>query len=315
MATQIVAPVYGAPEVLTLVDVELPPPGPGEVAVAVRAAGTNPVDYKRFGGLRGADPADLPMPVGLEVAGVVTAVGPDADGPAGPIHVGDEVIGYPVRGGYATEVVAPASAFVPKPAGLGFPEASGLMLAGATAVHCLDATGVSAGDTVVVHGAAGGVGLMVIQLARIAGARVIGTSSPGAANLLRAMGAEPVAYGAGLLDRVRALAPEGVDVALDMVGTDEALDVSIALVADRARIATIAGFARGPELGIKVLGAAPGADPGTEVRSAARLRLAELAGAGDLVVTVAATYPLDEAKVALNALIGGHTHGKIALIP
>jgi NADPH:quinone reductase-like Zn-dependent oxidoreductase len=129
------------------------------------------------------------------------------------------------------------------------------------------------------------------------------------------MGAEPVAYGAGLLDRVRALAPEGVDVALDMVGTDEALDVSIALVADRARIATIAGFARGPELGIKVLGAAPGADPGTEVRSAARLRLAELAGAGDLVVTVAATYPLDEAKVALNALIGGHTHGKIALIP
>ncbi|HEX7460310.1 MAG TPA: zinc-binding dehydrogenase, partial [Acidimicrobiales bacterium] len=165
---------------------------------------------------------------------------------------------------------------------LSFEEASGLMLTGTTAVHALT---------------------------------VIGTASERNHDDLRRMGAEPVAYGEGLLERITALAPEGVDAAFDTVGTDEALDVSVALVADRGRIATIAGFERGFELGIKVLGGAPGADPGVEIRDAARMELVRQAEAGTITVRVARTYPLAEAAEALRELSAGHAHGKIVLIP
>jgi NADPH:quinone reductase-like Zn-dependent oxidoreductase len=285
------------------------------VSVDVRAIGTNPVDYKLFSGDYGADPSALPMSVGSEAAGVVTEVGDGAEGPGGPVRVGDAVILYRAPGAYASHLVVPADAAVPKPASLSFEEASGLMLTGTTAVHALHATGVGAGDTVVVHGASGGVGLMAVQLAVADGARVIGTGAEAGHAYLRQLGAEPVAYGDGLLERIRSLAPDGVDAAIDTVGTDEAIDVSVALVADRARIATIAGFQRGFELGLKVLGGAPGADPGTEVRAAARMQLVGRVEAGTLSVLVAATYPLGEAAAALRRLADGHTHGKIVLIP
>ena len=132
------------------------------------------------------------------------------------------------------------------------------MLSGATAVHALTATAVGEGDTVLIHGGAGGVGLYAVQLARLRGARVVATASEGSHGLLRDLGAEPVVYGDGLLDRVRALAPDGVDAALDLVGTDEAVDVSLALVPDRARVTTIAAFARGPQEGVLLPGG-PGA--------------------------------------------------------
>jgi len=144
---------------------------------------------------------------------------------------------------------------------------------------------------------------------------VIGTASPARHDLLRELGAIPVAYGAGLADRVRGVAPGGVDAALDLVGTDEAIDVSLELVADRARIATIAASARGLELGIQVLGGAPGADPGTEIRDAARLELVRLADSDSLRVLVSQTYPLTEVAQAHQAIMTGHTSGKIALIP
>ncbi len=233
----------------------------------------------------------------------------------GPIRAGDEVILYRAPGAYASQLVVEADAVVPKPATLSFEEASGLLLVGSTAVHALTATGVGAGDVVVVHGAAGGVGLMVVQLAVAAGARVIGTASPSRHAYLRQLGAEPVVYGDGLLERITALAPDGVDAAVDTVGTDEAVDVSVSLVADRSRIVTIANFRRGLELGIKAIGGAPGADPGTEVRSAARLELVKRAEAGALSVLVGATYPLAEAAEALRQLATGHSHGKIVLIP
>ncbi len=314
MARRMLATAFGGPEVLTLVDEPLEAPGPGEVAVTVRAIGTNPVDYKLFAAGADKDPSRLPMTVGAELAGIVTAVGADAMGPAGPFQVGDEVIGYPVPGAYADAVVVDAGALVPKPPTLSFEEASGLLLTGVTAAHAISATGVEKGDTVVIHGAAGGVGLLAIQLARLAGARVLATAGPASQSLVAAMGAEPVPYGDGLLERLESLAPDGVDAAIDLVGTDEALDVSVALVADRARIATIAGFARGPGLGIKVLGNGPGGDPGTALRRAARLRLVELAGSGALSVTIAATYPLEQAAEALAELARGHSHGKIVLI-
>jgi NADPH:quinone reductase len=190
-----------------------------------------------------------------------------------------------------------------------------MMLTGATAVHALTVIRAGAGETVLIHGAAGGVGLMAVQLAAIAGARVIGTAGESSHAVAREFGAEPVTYGAGLEARVRALAPGGVDAAVDTVGGDEALDASLALVPQRERIVTLLASRRAFDAGIKVIGGAPGADPGTEVRAAARLELARLAGAGRLRVVVAATYPLAEAAAAHRALAGGHTHGKIILVP
>jgi NADPH:quinone reductase-like Zn-dependent oxidoreductase len=315
MASRVVATAFGGPDVLSVVEFEVGEPRPGQAVVEVRAAGTNPVDYKLFSGRYGADPSQLPMAVGFEAAGVVTAVGDGAVGPAGPIRVGDEVVGFRVEGAYATHLVAPADTLVPKPSTFSFEEASGMMLTGVTAVHALTVTGVGEGDTVLIHGASGGVGLTAVQLAAGRGARVIGTTSIAGASLVTKYGGEPVAYGDGLLERVGQLAPQGIDAAIDCVGTDEAIDVSVAMVADRGRIATIAGFQRGFELGLRVLGGAPGADPGTDIRNAARLELAALAEAGRLEVPVVATYPLSEAAVALTRLATAHTHGKIILVP
>jgi NADPH:quinone reductase-like Zn-dependent oxidoreductase len=246
---------------------------------------------------------------------VVAAVGSEAADNEGALKVGDEVIAFRCSGAYATHLLVRDKALTRKPATLGWAEAAGVMLVGATAEHSLQATRVGRGDTVVVHGASGGVGLSAVQLARLRGARVIATAGERNHDLLRELGAEPTSYGEGLLERVRALAPDGVDVALDLVGTDEAMDVSLALVADRDRIASIANFARAPHEGIKLLGGGPGADPGDEIRMAARPELARLAGEGTLRVVIAATYPLDDVADAHRQIATGHTVGKIALIP
>jgi NADPH:quinone reductase-like Zn-dependent oxidoreductase len=315
MTTTVVATGPGGPEVLSIVDEPIASPGVDQVLVTVKAIGTNPVDYKVYGGVSSLGPGQFPMYLGFELAGVVSAVPEGTVGPAGPIQVGDEVVAYPAPGAYAAEVLVPASSVVPKPSNISFEEASGLMLAGATAVHALRVTGVEAGDTVVIHGASGGVGLLAVQLAVAAGARVIGTASEARHEYLRTLGAEPTTYGPDLINRIRALAPEGVDAAIDGVGTEEALETSVELVADRDRIATIAGSARGFELGVRVLGRAPGADDGYEIRSAARLDLVAEAEAGRLSVLVAETFPLTEAATAHRLLAEGHTHGKIVLIP
>jgi NADPH2:quinone reductase len=314
MSRVVVATAFGGPEVLSVVEQPDVPPGPGEAVLEVRAAGINPADWKAYTGEFGRDASRLPLRLGYEVAGVVSAVGEDATGPAGPVAVGDEVIGFRVQGGYADRLVVPASALVPKPAGLDWPAAAGLMLAGATAVHALTATGVGEGDTVLVHGAAGGVGLALVQLARARGARVIGTAGGDSADLVTRLGGDPVRYGEGLADRVRALGPDGVDAAVDAVGTDEAVDVSLELVADRGRIASIAAFGRA-DTGIRLLGNGPGADPGTEVRDAARLELVRLVADGRFEVVVAGTWPLDDVAAAHREGMAGHTHGKLVLLP
>jgi NADPH:quinone reductase len=315
MTRAVVATAFGGPEVLAVIETPVSPPGAGEVLISVRAAGTNPIDYKVYSGAMGRDPARLPMRLGSEAAGVVTEVADGVLGPGGPIRAGDEVVAYRIAGAYADDVTVPASSVIPKPATLSFEEASGMMLTGVTAAHALTVVGVGAGQTVLIHGASGGVGLMAVQLAVDAGARVIGTASESGHALLREFGAEPVTYGAGLEERVRALAPGGVDAAVDCAGGDEALDVSLALVADRGRIVTIVASRRSFDAGIKVIGGAPGADPGTEIRAAARLELARLASDGKLRIVVAATYPLAEAAAAHRALATGHTRGKIVLVP
>ena len=315
MTRAVVATAFGGPEVLAVIETPVSPPGPGEVLISVRAAGTNPIDYKLYSGVMGQDPARLPMRLGSEAAGVVTEAADGVSGPGGPVRAGDEVVAYPIAGAYADDVVVPAASVIPKPTTLSFEEASGMMLTGVTAAHALTVTQDGAGDTILVHGASGGVGLMAVQLAVTAGARVIGTASESGHALLREFGAEPVTYGAGLEERVRALAPGGVDAAIDCFGGNEALDVSLALVADRSRIVTAVAGRRAFESGIKVIGGAPGADPGTEIRAAARLELARLASDGKLRVIVAATYPLADAAAAHRALATGHAHGKIILVP
>jgi NADPH2:quinone reductase len=316
MARAVVATAYGGPEVLSVVDVDLGPPQRGEVSVEVRAAGVNPADYKLYHGLFGKDPSKLPLRLGYEAAGVVREVGgPPLEGVDGPLAPGDEVIMYPISGAYATEVVVKATNAVHKPANLSFEEASGLLLTGATAVHALQTVGTQRGEALLVHGASGGVGLMVCQLALLEGARVIGTARPANHERLRALGVEPVSYGEGLLERLRELAPSGVDAAIDVAGTEEALLSSLALVRDRSRVVTAVASQRARDLGIKSIGSGPGAEAGTEVRAAARGRLAQLAGEGKLKVFLAGTYPLAQAGAAHEALASGKISGKLALVP
>lgn len=307
----VVAQAYGGPEVLRVVQHDPGRPGPGQVLVEVRAIGVNPSDWKLYTGAWGTDPTRLPLRLGFEAAGVVTATGPDVI----DVQVGDEVIAYPVEGGYADHLLVDVGSLTPKPAGKGWEKAAGLMVTGVTAVHCLTACHVGAGDTVLVHGAAGGVGSTVVQLAHARGARVIGTASPANHELLSDLHAVPVAYGPGLEDRVRRAAPRGVTAAIDAVGTQEAIETSLALVADRQRIATVAGHAHAAGTGIRLLGAGRGSDPGTEIRMKARGDLVRHWAAGRIDVRVGATYHLADVARAHRAGMDGAVDGKIILVP
>lgn len=297
-------------DVFSLEEYDVPPPGPGEVTVQVRAAGMNPADYKH---VAHGDPADFPTSVGYEVAGVVTAVGPDTQLASGGGEVGDEVLAFRVKGGWASALTLPARDVYTKPPSVSFEEAANLLLAGTTAAEMLHVTRVSEGETVLVHGASGSVGVSLLQQAALRGVRVIGTAAEGRFDTVRGFGGQPVTYGDGLEQRVRDLAPEGVAAALDCVGTDEAVDVSLALVADRDRIVTIAAMQRAESDGIRVIA---GAMPDSKAfRDSVRGDLVALAGDGRLVVPVARTFPLDHAVEAAELLRGQHPGGKLALIP
>jgi NADPH:quinone reductase-like Zn-dependent oxidoreductase len=307
---QMVATPAGAPTEIAAQEVDLLPPGEGQVQVQVRAAGINPADLAVLAPGRRGDQA---QPIGYEGAGVVTAVGAGASTEQRPVVVGDEVIVYLAPGAYASHLDVPAVDVFPKPAGMSFPAAANLFLVGLTAAEMLEVTRVTRGDTIVVHGASGATGVSVLQQARLIGARVIGTASEGNFDLLRGFGAEPVAYGPGLEERLRELAPGGVDAALDCVGTDEALVVSSALTAHRSRIVSIANSTRSAELGIRYI---VGSDPASYAyRNSQRQRILDLAAQGKLDVPVARTFPLTEAQQALELLRTGHPGGKLALIP
>lgn len=267
----VMATAYGGPDVLSLVEDAVAEPGRGEVTIQVKAAGVNPFDHLFYSGAFGSDEDSLPLRVGQELSGVVTRAGPEAIGLAGPIQIGDEVIAYrpDVLGAYATEITCPANIVAPKPAALSWEQASGLLFAGAAAVHALAATGVKEGDTALIHGVSGGVGLIAAQLALLRGARVIGTASATRHESLRKLGVDPVGYGRGLTERVLDLAPGKVDSAIDAAGTDEAIDASLALVSDKTRIATIVAFQRGPRSESRH-SAAPGVPPMPAPTSALR---------------------------------------------
>jgi NADPH2:quinone reductase len=309
-ARQWVAADFGGQEALRCIDVDVPAPAHGQVTVSVRAAGMNPSDAKHIA--PGQDRKLLPLAVGYEVAGVITALGPGAQIATGGGAVGDEVIASQVTGGYVTALNATAGSVYAKPPKLSFAEAANLLLVGTTAAELLHVSGAAAGNTVLLHGAAGAVGNSVLQQARQLGVRVIGTASAANAEFVRQFGGIPVEYGPGLLDRVRAAAPGGVAAALDTVGSQEAGDVSLAIVPDRQKVITIADAPRARADGYVFIGASnPQSGP---FRGRARAGVVALAAAGKLVVPIAGTFPFDAAPDAFAMLTGAHPAGKIALI-
>jgi NADPH:quinone reductase-like Zn-dependent oxidoreductase len=313
MTKRWVATGFGDLDVLRFVDAAVPDPGPDEVTIRVRAAGMNPADYKRFAPGPNNDPSVLPWPIGFEVSGVIEALGPDTEIASGGGAVGDEVLAFRITGGYAEQVTVAAAGVFAKPPALDHPAAANLLLAGTTAAEMLHVTGVRAGDTVVVHGASGAVGVSVLQQAREIGVRCVGTASEHNFDRVRRFGGEPVVYGDGLTDRLRSAVPDGYRAALDTVGTDEAVDVSLELVADRRRIVTIAAQARAQRDGIQAIG---GVMPTSAAfRDQVRPRLIAMAADGRLVVPVARTFALDAAPQALALLQTGHPGGKLALLP
>ncbi len=287
-------------------ELDTPRLGPGSVLVEVRAAGVNPVDWKVMaGGLEGMLDTAFPVVPGWDVAGVVVGVGLDTP----EFAVGDEVMAYArkttVQGGtFAEQVSVPAWSVARKPASLSWEQAGGLPLAGGTALRTLDRLEVGEGDTVLVHAAAGGVGGLAVQIAVARGARVIGTASEANHDYLRGLGAEPVAYGDGVVDRIRALAPDGVDAVADFVGGQ--LDTTLAVLAPDGRHASVADPAvtehGGSHVWVRPLGSE------TE-------RLAALVDEGKLTVEVAATFGLDDVAAAFELSRQGHTRGKIVIVP
>ncbi|MFD5700525.1 quinone oxidoreductase family protein [Streptomyces lasiicapitis] len=302
MAKAYVFTRHGGPEVEALVDREPPEPGPGELLIAVRAAGVNPVDFKLRDGYRrpGQAPAELPEVLGSEAAGVVARTGPGVEGFA----VGDAVFGSTLTGGYAEYTLLPVAVAARKPDGVSFTEAATLPVAAATAYDGVRQLALPAGATLLVTGAGGGVGGNAVRLARHLGLRVIGTASEGKKDFVESLGAVHVAPEADLVERVRALAPDGVDGVFDLVGGEHLRTVA-ELVADRTKLITAGG---------KQVVAELGGSPVARARDAATLEaVAELAAADVLRPHITATFPLARAGEALRAVETGHALGKVVI--
>jgi len=298
---------YGGIEVLEVREVARPKPGPNEALVAVRAAGINPSEGKiRAGAVREIFPATFPSGEGSDLAGVVEEVGTGVRG----VAVGDEVIGFTNnRASHAEYVLVEAANLTPKPPDVPWEVAGALFVAGVTGVATVRAVAPTAGEAVVIAGAGGGVGVFAAQLAVRTGARVIALASARHHTWLRERGAVPIGYGDGVAGRIIEAA-EGTPVAalIDLVGggyVELALELGIAT----SRIDTIVDFPAVQKYGVK-------SDGGAAAASAATLAdLAKAIAAGDLIVPIQRTYPLDDVRAAFSELEAGHVAGKIVLIP
>jgi len=296
---------YGATDVLRVVDVPPLTVGPGQVRLAVRAAGVNPIDWKILHGyMSQVMPLDLPGGLGSDVAGVVDQVGEGVTG----FSVGDEVLGASITPSYAQSALADPAALLAKPASVPWEVAGTLAGPGITAWEVLNKLKVAKGETLLVHAAAGGVGTFAVQLAVARGVRVIGTASERNHEQLRSLGAEPVTYGKGLVERVRAISPQGVDAVLDASGRGEIPD-SIELAGGPSRVLTLVAFDAAGS-GIQIHMTEPGAGGPQALRD-----ILALIEAGQLRVPIWRTYPLDEVAAALEVSQSGHLGGKIVLLP
>jgi NADPH:quinone reductase-like Zn-dependent oxidoreductase len=290
---------FGGPEVLQIVDLPDPHPGPGEIRIAVRAAGVNPSDWKKRQGLM--DP-ELPQTLGHEAAGIVDELGEGVK----DVAVGDRVFGLSAEGAAQAEL-AVLSFYAPIPPSLDFPGAAALPAAIETATRALDQLGVAGGGTLLINGASGSVGSAAVQLAVARGARVIGTGGPANHEYLRSLGAEPVAYGEGLAERVRALAPGGVDLALDVAGSG-VLPELIGLTGGAEHVLTVADFAGAREHGVRF----SRGDAGRAVHVLGEI--GALIEAGRFSLPVARTFPLAEIAEAHRAGEEGRVRGKLVLL-
>jgi NADPH:quinone reductase-like Zn-dependent oxidoreductase len=290
---------FGGPEVLEEVELDDPHAGPGQIRIAVRAVGVNPIDWKVRSGMMGGD---LPGRSGQEVAGVVDEVG---DGVTG-VSAGDEVFGFSAGGGGAAEF-ALLEHWAAIPPALDFAHAAALPVAVETAVRTLDVLGVGEGQTLLVNGASGAVGISAVQLARRRGARVIGTASPGNQEYVREFGAEPTTYGDGLVERVRALTGGSVDRALDAAGGG-ALPALVELTGDPAHVVTIADYQGAEQTGVPFSGGL-----GTERAYHALAQVVDLVRAGSFTLPVARTLPLAEIGEAQRLSQAGGVRGKLVL--
>ncbi len=291
---------FGPADVLTAHELPRPDVGSGEVLVRVVSAGVQLTDAAiRAGWTPPGATITFPQVLGNEFAGVIEAVGSSVR----EFSVGDAVIGFRMLNCYAEYVAVPASQVVHKPSGMSWDAAGALSASGQTAHTAVEELSISPEETVLVHGAAGGVGTMFTQLALLAGARVIGTASPANHDYLRELGAIPVAYGEGQLERIRAAA-DRIDAAFDAAGHDN-LRTDVELVKDRSRIATIVDMSLAEKLGCRML---------RSQRSAARLQeLTRVAAAGNLRVHIRRRYPLAAAADAHRDVESGHGRGKIVL--
>jgi NADPH:quinone reductase-like Zn-dependent oxidoreductase len=298
---------YGGIDVLEVRDVPKPVPAAGEVLVEVRAAGINPGEAMiRQGFLHDRWPANFPSGQGSDLAGLVAEIGPGVD----TVTVGDEVIGFTdERASHAEFVVVPADQLTRKPDTVTWEVAGALFVAGTTAYAAVRAVGLKPGETVAIAGAAGGVGTIAIQLAKRAGATVLGIAGPSNDEWLTAHGVVPVNYGDGLAGRLRDAAPDGIDAFLDFFGGGYVELAVTELGIEPQRVDTIIDFPAIERFRVKGEGNAEGSD----ARVVAEL--AELIAAGELEVPVAAVYPLDQVKEAYRALEQRHTRGKIVLRP
>jgi NADPH:quinone reductase-like Zn-dependent oxidoreductase len=289
---------FGGPEVLRISDEPDAAPGPGEVRVALRAAGLNPADSKR----RGAPSAyevTFPAGIGRELAGIVEATGPGVE----RLVAGDQVFGTVPDGAFAERLVRAESYFTRKPAAMSWEVAGGLALAGQTAWDALGSQNLREGDTILVSAAAGGVGGVLSQLAVHRGVRVIGSASPANHEWLRSRGVEPVEYGDGLVDAVRELAPAGVTAAFDLFGA-ESVRQFLELGVPPERINT---NATDPEpFGIRRVGRGP-----TDLDTLGAL--AALVVSGRIELPIAGSYPFDRVRDAFERLETGHLRGKVVL--
>ncbi|MCW2675960.1 MAG: NADPH:quinone reductase [Modestobacter sp.] len=299
---------YGDRDVLHVAEVDMPPPGDGEVLVRVRAAGINPGETAiRSGALHEQFPAAFPSGEGSDLAGEVAVVGAGVS----DLAVGDEVLGWSwQRSSHAELVLVPATQLVPKPTGLSWDAAGALYVVGATAYAAARAVGAGPGDTVAVSAAAGGVGTVLVQLLRVRGARVLGIASEAHHLWLREHGVEPVAYGEGLADRLRAAAPGGVDAFIDLFGPPYVqVAVELGVAPDRIDTIVPASWPLAREVGARTEGSAEATS--TEVLA----EMAALVADGRIDLPIAATYPLERVRDAFAELEERHTLGKIVLVP
>ena len=313
MATAIAYTQFGGPEVLELIDIPDASPAEGELAVRVEAAGVNPIDWKLRSGLRPSAAISEPRRVGSDASGVITAVGAGLDG----FVIGDPVVLKGVSGAYATDVVVSAAAAWSRPHQVTPVEGAALGVPVGTAYQTARSLAVRSGDTLLVHGGSGAVGQAIIQYAVLWGATVLATASAARFDRVRALGAIPIAYGPGLPDRVRAVAPGGISVAIDAAGTDEALETSVELLADKTRIATLVRGRDAPAYGIRAFsGGSP--EPLTPQQNAWRTEAIPvtlaLMATGSFSVESGPTFPLAEAAEAHRTGQAG-ARGKIVLLP